>query len=927
MWAPRKNPENSAVSVRSAVKRAASHPPENVGAPLVGAQGMYPMAAIQFEKITLSNGLDVILHEDHSIPLVAVNVWYHVGSKDEEVGRTGFAHLFEHIMFEGSKHHNSSHFEPLQKVGANLNGSTTTDRTNYWEDVPSNYLELALWLEADRMGFLLDAVDQQRFDIQRDVVKNERRQSYENRPYGMAFGQIQEALFPLPHPYNWMTIGSQEDLDAATLDDVKGFFRRYYSPSNGSLAVAGDFQREHAVELINRYFGDLPPGPPLARKGRRDSALGGRVELEMRDKVSLPRLYVAWPAPADMDEDDAPVDILQGVLSDGLSSRLHRSLVYDKQIAQSASVRYHSAEIAGQFVVQITAAEGHNLDEIEEALEAELAKLRTEPPTEEEIARIKNHVEASHYRQLSRIGGFGGRADQLNHFNIMGGDPDMVNTSLDRYLAVQREDVIRVSETLFDHRQVRLRVMPEAPLKPTVSGVDRWVMPQAAPEPVFTPPTPVRHRLSNGMGVTVVERRGQPIVTFALVFGAGATADPQALPGLTSFTAQMITEGTESRSSQDIAAAFEFMGARINSDARREYTLLSTETLSKHWSTALELVADLVKRPTFPEHELERVRREHLTDLRRGKDDPTGVAERLMSGLVFSPSSGYGHYVVGTEASTAKLGRQDLRDLFERTYVPAQATLIVVGDVALDEVIKQAEAHFSDWSGNNGIATPTASDSDSLTADAAIYLVDHPGAAQSVIRALQPTIPRQHPDYFGLTMVNYVFGGQFSARLNQNLREDKGYSYGYHSSINWYRGPSLMASGGSVQTAVTKEALQETLREFHEIQTTRLITNEELEAARGGILQGYPASFERSASVLNHLIQMLVFDLPDDYFHAVPPSIKAVTLEDAHRVAAQRLLPGNLQVLVVGDRETVEPGLQELDLPIVLLDPDGARIS
>ena len=911
------------------------------------------MAAIQSEKITLSNGLDVILHEDHSIPLVAVNVWYHVGSKDEEVGRTGFAHLFEHIMFEGSKHHNSSHFEPLQKIGANLNGSTTTDRTNYWEDVPSNYLELALWLEADRMGFLLDAVDQQRFDIQRDVVKNERRQSYENRPYGMAFGQIQEALFPLPHPYNWMTIGPQEDLDAATLDDVKDFFRRYYSPSNGSLAVAGDFQREHALELINRYFGDLPPGPPLARKGRRDSALGGRVELEMRDKVSLPRLYVAWPAPADMDEDDAPVDILQGVLSDGLSSRLHRSLVYDQQIAQSASVRYHAAEISGQFVVQVTAAEGRNLDEIEAALEAELDRLRTEPPTEEEILRVKNRVEASHHRQLSRIGGFGGRADQLNHFNVMGGDPDMVNTSLDRYLAVQREDVVRVSQTLLGDSQVRLRVLPEAPLKPTVSGVDRWVMPQAAPEPVFTPPTPVRHRLSNGMGVTVVERRGQPIVTFALVFGAGATADPQALPGLTSFTAQMITEGTKSRSSQEIAEAFEFIGARINSDSRREYTLLSTETLSKHWSTALELVADLVKRPTFPEHELERVRREHLTDLRRGKDDPTVVAERLMARLVFPPDSGYGHYVLGTEASTAKLGRQDLQDLFKRTYIPAQATLIVVGDVVLDEVIKQAEAHFSDWSSpfHNGAATPTALGSDSLTADATdnpttpatqsvipatqhvipaqagIYLVDHPRAAQSVIRALQPTIPRQHADYFGMTLVNYVFGGQFSARLNQNLREDKGYSYGYHSSINWYRGPSLMASGGSVQTAVTKEALQETLREFHEIQTTRLITSEELEAARGGILQGYPASFERSAMVLNHLIQMLVFDLPDDYFHTVAPSIKAVTLEGARRVAAERLLPNNLQVLVVGDCQTIEPGLRELDLPIVLLDPDGARIG
>ena len=283
------------------------------------------MVTISFEKETLANGLEVILHQDHSIPLVAVNVWYHVGSKDEEVGRTGFAHLFEHVMFEGSKHHNQSYFEPLQKAGANLNGSTTPDRTNYWEDVPSNFLELALWLEADRMGFLLEALDQQRFDIQRDVVKNERRQTYENRPYGMAYWHIQSALFPMPHPYHWMTIGSQEDLDAASLEDVKDFFRRYYSPSNASLAIAGDFQRDQAIELVNRYFGDLTPGPHLPRKGRMDSALAGRVELEMGDRVSLPRLYISWPTPPDFDEDDAPLELLQAVLSDGLSSRLYRS--------------------------------------------------------------------------------------------------------------------------------------------------------------------------------------------------------------------------------------------------------------------------------------------------------------------------------------------------------------------------------------------------------------------------------------------------------------------------------------------------------------------------------------------------------------------------------------------------------------------------
>ena len=376
------------------------------------------MVSIAYEKVTLPNGLDVILHEDHSIPLAAVNVWYHVGSKNEAPGRTGFAHLFEHVMFEGSKHHNSSHFEPLQKVGANLNGSTNSDRTNYWEDVPSNYLELALWLEADRMGFLLEALDQQRFDIQRDVVKNERRQSYENRPYGMAQGNIQEAVFPLPHPYHWMTIGSQEDLDAASLDDIKDFFRSFYSPSNASLAIAGDIDRAGTLELVNRYFGDLPPGPPVRRIGRFDSGLPGRIDLELRDRVSLPRLYIAWPALPDSDPEEASLEILRAVLADGQSSRLYRSLVYDQQIAQSVSVRNYSAEIAGQFIIEVTAAAGHSLEGLEAATDAEIARIWQEPPTEEELDRAKNRLESSHFRQLSRIGGFGGRADMLNYYNV-----------------------------------------------------------------------------------------------------------------------------------------------------------------------------------------------------------------------------------------------------------------------------------------------------------------------------------------------------------------------------------------------------------------------------------------------------------------------------------------------------------------------------
>ena len=880
------------------------------------------MVTIAFEQHKLSNGMDVILHEDHTIPLVAVNVWYHVGSKNEEMGRTGFAHLFEHVMFEGTKHHNRSHFEPLQKAGANLNGSTTTDRTNYWEDVPSNYLELALWLEADRMGFLLDGLDQQKFDVQRDVVKNERRQSYENRPYGMAHHHLQPALFPLPHPYHWMTIGSQEDLDAASLDDVKDFFQRFYGPSNASLAIAGDFHPEQALELVNRYFGDLSPGESVPRVGRQDSLLSGRVDIEMRDKVTLPRLYIAWPAPPEGHPDDAPLELYQAVMSDGLSSRLHRSLVYEKQIAQHASIRYGPSEIAGQLLVQVTAAEGHSLDEVEAAVEAELENIHRNPPTDEEIARSKNRMEATHYRQLARIGGFGGRADQLNHFNVFESDAGRINTSLDRCLAVQREDIMRVAETYVRGNNVRLRVLPETPLSAAAATVDRNIMPPPSEEPTFTPPLPVRDRLPNGMGVTVVEQRGMPIVAFGLLLDAGASGDPANLPGLAGMVGDMLPEGAAGKSSQQIANDFEFIGARLSPDSRREYSLVSTETLTKHWGNALDMMAEVILSPDFPQHELERVSRERLTDLRRSKDEPNAIAERLIAGLVYPAGSGYAHPVSGTEASVQAIARDDLLGQYRRDYLPGNAHLLVVGDVDREEVMRRAAAVFGAWSG------PSSGDAvgdnwEAIAKPTTIYLVDRPGAPQSVIRAVHSLVPRRHPDYFALLLGNYSFGGQFSARLNQNLRQDKGYSYGYQSFVQWHRRPSLLVAGGSVQSNATGESVYETLKEFNEVQSDRPITAEELANAKDGILRAYPASFERPASVLGQLVSMEQFGLPDDYFRTVRPTLKAVTLDDVHRAVQTHVRPGNLQIMVVGDRASVEGPLSELGLPLVHLTEDG----
>ena len=884
------------------------------------------MVSIAYEKFMLSNGLDVILHEDHSLPVVAVNVWYHVGSKDEEQGRTGFAHLFEHVMFEGSKHHNKSYFDPLQKVGANLNGSTTNDRTNYWEDVPSNYLELALWLEADRMGFLMDALDQKRFDVQRDVVKNERRQSYENRPYGMAHLLLPPVVFPSPHPYSWSTIGSQEDLDAAALEDVKDFFQTYYTPSNASLAIVGDFDSSEVSRQVERYFGDIPPGPPTTRVGRMDSKLRGQASLTMRDKVQLPRLYLVWPTVPGFDRRQVPLDILSVVLGDGKSSRLYQSLVYDRQIAHDVAVFHHAQEIAGEFYLQVTAAPGKTLEEIESIVWEEIARTKEEPLTEKELARAKNRVESHYVRQLERFGGFGGRADMLNYYNTMAGDLELVNTDVERYLSVTEADVQGAAEAMLSDSYVRLSVLPEEQLRPSQSSVDRSAMPEPSTAPSFSPPVPKRARLANGLDVVTLEKRGLPLVAFGVLLRAGAIADTPELPGLGNLTASMLAEGTSSRSSSQIAEEMEFLGAHLGVITNREYVLVSTETLTAHWHAALELASDVLVNPTFPQNELDRLQRELLVDLRRVSDNPAAIAARASRALLYGPTSRYGHPVDGTESSAEALTREALTGHFAKYYVPANATLIVVGDAAHDEVMAQAEARLGGWTS----AQPEAFDGSEPEPGATpttIFLADKPGAAQSIIRCGQLTIPRHHADYFALTLLNYVFGGQFAARLNTNLRQDKGYSYGYVSSIDWFTGPSSLVAGGGVETAVTKEAVAETLKEFAEIRGPRPVTEAEFETARDGIIRSIPSQFEAQGQMLQQLTRLVAFRLPLDYFTNFEANLMAVTLDDVRRVAEERFDDAHLRILVVGDAATIEPGLKELGLPLVKVDHDGNPLT
>ena len=886
------------------------------------------MVSISFEKLTLPNGLDVVVHEDHSLPIAAVNVWYHVGSKDEEAGRTGFAHLFEHVMFEGSKHHNRSYFDPLQKVGADLNGSTTPDRTNYWETVPSNYLELALWLESDRMGFLLEALDQKRFDVQRDVVKNERRQSYENRPYGMAHMLLQPAVFPAPHPYSWTTIGDPEDLNAATVDDVKAFFRRFYTPSNASIAIAGDVDTDEVRRLVERYFGDLPPGGPINRVGRMDSDLRGQVSLTTHDKVQFPRLYLVWPTGPMFDEAQAPLDVLSVVLGDGKSSRLYRSLVYEKQIARDVGIYHNAQAIAGEFYIQATASPGHELEELEEVILGELEQIGRDGLAEPEMDRAKNRIEVHHTRQLERVGGFGGRADQLNYYNVFAGDPGVINTDVARYRAVTADEVKRAAAAATTGSRVKLSVLPEAKLTPTSSAIDRTQAPKAGPSPSFAPPAPVRARLSNGLGIVAVEKPGLPMVAFGLLFGSGGASDPPQGPGLAHLTAAMLQEGTATRTSRQIADEVEALGTQLATEASREFTLVSADAMTPHLDTAMAIVADVARNSSFPEDELERVRKERLTDLRRVADSPTAIAMRASRALLYGQSTPYGHPLTGNEESVSSITRAMLLDQYRAHFTPENATLLIVGDISPEDAVSRAGQHFGDWESSGSRPGSMQTESDGARGDATqIFLADKPGAAQSVIKAGHLTISRQDPAYYPLNFLNYIFGGQYAARLNMNLRQDKGYSYGYSSSIDWFNGPSALTAGGAVQTEVTKESVIETLKEFAEIRGPRPVTQEEFNDAKNGLLRSLPSQFETRSQVMHQLVRMVTFHLPDDHFSRLAENIDRVTLEDVRRAAEERLQDGHLKILVVGDGAVIEPGLRELGLPLVHVDYEGGKIA
>ncbi|MGH8457940.1 MAG: M16 family metallopeptidase, partial [Nevskiales bacterium] len=697
---------------------------------------------IPYQKYVLDNGLTLIVHEDHKTPIVAVNVWYHVGSKDEKTGKTGFAHLFEHLMFQGSEHHNDEHFRPLEQAGAtDMNGTTSEDRTNYFQNVPTPTLDLALWLESDRMGHLLGAIDQARLDEQRGVVQNEKRQR-ENAPYGKAWELVTANTYPAGHPYSWSVIGSMDDLNAASLEDVRDWFGRYYGAANAVIAIAGDIKPEDAKKKVEVYFGDIPAGQPVPRQKAWIAKMQGEHRQTMQDRVPQARVYKVWNVPPGNTRAATELQIAADLLTFGKTSRLFERLVYRDQIATDVVAVVDTREIGSQFLVWATAKPGVELARVERALDEELARFLREGPTGPELSRVRTTHFANFLRGSERIGGFGGKSDILASSEVFGGSPAAYKQDL-RYL--RETSPARIRQTARDWLSDGVYVLevhpyPEYSTQP--STTDRSRLPDAGTPPELRLPVFQRFTLGNGLKVVLAERHETPVVSFNLILDGGFAADStvqggSAKPGLATMAGDMLDEGTLTRDALTISSQLESLGAILGTGSSLDSSSITLSAIKSLLDPSLALYADVIRNPAFPAHELERLKKQRIAGIQQEKSQPMSLALRVLPPLLYGDRHAYGLPLTGsgTEDSVKAFTVEDMRR-FHRDWVrPDNGTLVVVGDVSLRELKPLLEKHLGGWHApaaplsRKNLATVPHPDKPR------VYLMARPGAEQSVVIA------------------------------------------------------------------------------------------------------------------------------------------------------------------------------------------------
>ena len=912
---------------------------------------------IPFKKFVLDNGLTIIIHEDDSDPLVHVDITYHVGSAREELYKSGFAHFFEHMMFQGSENvADEEHFKIISDAGGTLNGSTNRDRTNYYQTVPSNQLEVVLWLEADRMGFFLDAVTQKKFEIQRETVKNEKGQNYDNAAYGRWSELTAETLYPFGHPYSWLTIGKLEDLDRVDVEDLKKFFMRWYGPNNATLTIGGNVTAEEVIPMVEKYFGVIPRGPEVDNMTLEPVQLDAdRYVSYVDNNIRFPALLATYPTVPRFHPDEAPLDFLAQILGTGRSSYLFKKFILTQKAIQ-ASVFHPVSELAGEFTMFVLPFPGQTLADFEQEMRVILDEFATEGVSDNDLTKIKASFESSFINGLTSVSG---KVSQLADYQTIAENANYIEEDLSRYLAVTKEDIMRVfNEYIYNKPGVLLSVLPNdggatAPAAPDnyvaqkdgdnpfpttdYSGLsysrpegdsfDRSVKPTPGTAPLVQVPDYWRANFENGIQLIGTESNEVPTVNVQLYIKGGHELDandPQKA-GLASLTAALMNESTQNYSSEEISEELRLVASSISVSGGRSETVVGVSTLSKNLTRTMELLEEILYRPAFTEEDFNRVKQQQLESIRASYQNPAAVASQIYSRLLYGDEHIYSVPTSGLEETVSRITVEDVRNFYETYMSPEITEVVVVGDISEEEALSSL-AFLNNWETKNveipDLPEPKPGDYTK------VYLMDKVGAPQSEIRIgyVSDMTYDATGEYFKTSLMNYSLGGAFNSRINLNLREDKGWTYGARSEFSGNdRGSQFTASAG-IKASATDSAVVEFIKEIKGFQENG-ITDDELNFMRNSIGQRDARRYETPFQKAGFLGNIIRYDLDGSYVDRQAEIIQSITREEINALARKYLNTDNAYILVVGDGASNRDKLKALGYEVVDVTEKGDIIE
>lgn len=879
---------------------------------------------LKYERFILPNGLTLLVHEDHKAPIAAVNVWYHVGSKNEKPGKSGFAHLFEHLMFNGSENYNDDYFQALERIGGtDLNGTTNTDRTNYFQNVPVAALDQVLFLESDRMGHLLGAIDQERLDEQRGVVQNEKRQG-ENQPYGKQWDLLTKAMYPKGHPYSWTVIGEMEDLNAASLEDVQEWFKSYYGAANAVVAVAGDINPQEVYNKVLNYFGDIPSGPTIARQEVNIPLKSSDTYQVYEDRVPEARILFSWNTPEFGNKEDIHFDLISSILTSGKNSRLYKRLVYDEQVASSVVSFQASNEIASEFITWANVKPEGDIDRVQQIMEEELAKLIEEGPTESELKRVKAAYFSSFIKGLERIGGFGGVSDILASNQTYFDDAAYYKTVLQYVENATILDIQKTAKKWFTRGKHILLCKPFPEYTITKSTVDRSQLPEVGEAKSSQFPALQRDKLSNGLNIVLAKRTGVPTVVMNLMFNAGYKTDYLSSPGTAALAMDLLDEGTKDLNSLEINEKLQLLGASLYTYSSQDNSNIYLNTLKPSLDASIDLFADVVLNPAFPEKEFDRLKDEQLNRIQQEKSQPISMALRVMNKYLYGESHPYSNPYTGTgyTETVSKLSKDDVQKFYATWIRPNNATLVVTGDIEMKDLKSKLEKALGKWKKadvpNITFATPKVNSKNTL------YLMDRPESEQSVILAGHLTEKYGDVSQIALEQMVSILGGDFTSRINMNLREDKHWAYGASGFVMGAKAERPFIMYAPVQTDKSAESVTELRKEISEFISTRPVTKEELEKVKTNQILSLPGQWETNSSVNQSITNLVNYGLPDDYYQKYDANVRNLSLQEVRDVSKKVVKPEAVNWFMVGDRAKIADKLDELGFDAIIeIDADG----